>query len=131
MIAVEPEPFHGIEGLKNLQTAIVPGIYDPVVHDLKIEVRTEEAYYWTRRLAREEGLFVGQSSGAVMAALMKILPTIREGVVVMIFADGGERYLSTPIWEAREEAFGGKARPTAATPATGDFPFSTWGTSRN
>jgi len=98
VIAVEPEPFHGIEGLKNMATAIVPPIYDPSVHDLKVEVRTEEAYYWTRRLAREEGLFVGQSSGAVMAALMKLRPRIREGVVVLIFADGGDKYLSTPTW---------------------------------
>ncbi len=96
--AVEPEPFHGIEGLKNMETAIVPGIYDPAVHDRKIRVTTEEAYAWTRRLVREEGLFVGQSSGAVMAGFARMLEEIDRGVVVLIFADGGDKYLSTSVF---------------------------------
>jgi len=99
VIAVEPDsPLHGIEGLKHMETAIVPGIYDPRVHDRKIPVRTEDAYAMARRLAREEGLFVGQSAGAAMVAALEVARSLTEGVVVVIFPDGGDRYLSTALW---------------------------------
>ncbi|MDR5694391.1 MAG: cysteine synthase family protein [Armatimonadota bacterium] len=99
VIAVEPDsPLHGIEGLKHMETAIVPGIYDPRVHDRKIHVRTEDAYAMARRLAREEGLFVGQSAGAAMVAALEVARSLEEGVVVVIFPDGGDRYLSTALW---------------------------------
>lgn len=99
IIAVEPEgALHGIEGLKHMASAIVPGIYDPAVHHRKIPVRTETAYEMARRLAREEGLLVGQSSGAAVAGALDAVRELREGVVVVIAPDGGDRYLSTALW---------------------------------
>jgi len=99
VIAVEPDaPLHGIEGLKHMATSIVPGIYDPSVHDQKIEVATEAGYAVARRLAREEGLFVGESTGAALDAALRVAQGLREGVIVVIAPDAGDRYLSTPLW---------------------------------
>ncbi len=99
VVAVEPDgPLHGIEGLKHMASAIVPGIYDPAVHDRKISVRTEAAYEMARRLAREEGLLVGQSSGAAVVAALEVARDLRQGVVVAVAPDGGDRYLSTALW---------------------------------
>lgn len=99
IVAVEPDSgVHGIEGLKHMATAIVPGIYDPSVHHRKISVRTEAAYEAARRLAREEGLLVGQSSGAALVGALEVARDLREGVIVAIFPDGGDRYLSTALW---------------------------------
>lgn len=99
IIAVEPDAaLHGIEGLKHMASAIVPGIYDPSVHHRKILVRTEAAYAMAQRLTREEGLLVGQSSGAAMVAALEVAADLRSGVVVVIFPDGGDRYLSTALW---------------------------------
>ncbi len=99
VIAVEPDaPLHGIEGLKHMATSIVPGIYDPSVHDQKIEVATEAGYAVARRLAREEGLFVGESAGAALDAALRVAQGLREGVIVVIAPDAGDRYLSTPLW---------------------------------
>lgn len=99
IVAVEPDSgLHGIEGLKHMASAIVPGIYDPSVHDRKIPVRTETAYQMAQRLAREEGLLVGQSSGAAIAGALQVARDLREGVVVVVFPDGGDRYLSTALW---------------------------------
>lgn len=99
IVAVEPDSgLHGIEGLKHMASAIVPGIYDPSVHVRKIPVRTETAYQMAQRLAREEGLLVGQSSGAAMAGALQVARDLREGVVVVVFPDGGDRYLSTALW---------------------------------
>lgn len=99
IVAVEPDRgLHGIEGLKHMATAIVPGIYDPAVHHRKISVGTEEAYAMAQRLAREEGLLVGQSSGAAMAGALEVARGLGEGVIVAIFPDGGERYLTTALW---------------------------------
>lgn len=99
VIAVEPDaPLHGIEGLKHMATSIVPGIYDPSVHDQKIEVSTEAGYALARRLAREEGLFVGESAGAALDAALRVAQGLREGVIVVIAPDAGDRYLSTPLW---------------------------------
>ncbi len=94
---------HGLEGLKHLATALVPGIYDATVADERVTVSTEEAYEMTRRLAREEGLYVGISSGAAMAAALSVASRLRSGVIVTVFPDGGTRYGSDPFWNDRRE----------------------------
>ena len=98
LISFQPDsPFHGLEGLKHMESAIVPGIYDSRLADEDVRVGTEEAYEMTRRLAQEEGLLVGISSGANLAGALKIA---RKGaVMVVVFCDGGERYLSERFWE--------------------------------
>jgi proteasome lid subunit RPN8/RPN11 len=99
IVAVEPDSgMHGIEGLKHMASAIVPGIYDPSVHDCVVSVRTESAYAMVRTLARSEGLLVGQSTGAAVIGALSVARTLREGVVVAVGPDGGERYLSTSTW---------------------------------
>jgi cysteine synthase B len=99
-VGVQPDsPFHGIEGLKHLPTAIVPGIFDPNILDELIEVSTEDAYEMVLRLAREEGLLVGVSSGAVMSACLKLAQKIEKGVIVTVFPDSGVKYLSESFWE--------------------------------
>jgi len=103
-IAVQPDsPLHGLEGLKHLATAIVPGIYDPGLADEQLTVSTEESYAEVRRLAREEGLFVGVSSGAASAASRMVGARERTAVVVTIFPDGGARYGSEHFWNQQEE----------------------------
>jgi len=100
IVAVLPaEDLHGIEGLKHMETAIVPGIWDEHFPDLKLVVRTEEAYTMARRLAIEEGILVGQSSGAAMAAALELARQLTEGLVVTILPDAGDRYFSTGLWE--------------------------------
>lgn len=95
VIAGQPaSPFHGLEGLKHLPTAIQPGIYDPALPDRTLEIETETAYDMVRKLARQEGLFVGISSGAAAAAALQIAAELDEGVVVTIFPDAGYKYLS-------------------------------------
>jgi cysteine synthase B len=98
LASVQPDsPLHGLEGLKHMESAIVPGIYDPTLADEDVRVGTEEAYDMTRRLAQEEGLLVGISSGANLAGALKVA---RPGaVMVVVFCDGGERYLSERFWE--------------------------------
>jgi cysteine synthase B len=99
-IAVQPNaPFHGLEGLKYMPSSLQPGIYDPDVFDRLIEVPTERAYEMVRRLGREEGLFVGLSSGAAAMAASQVAREIESGVVVTVFPDAGYKYLSTNIWE--------------------------------
>ncbi len=103
VIAVEPEsPFHGIEGLKHMASSIVPGIYREEELDGKVSVPTEASYEMARRLAREEGLFVGQSSGAAMLGALEVARRLDEGVVVTVFPDGGDKYLSTALWRDME-----------------------------
>jgi S-sulfo-L-cysteine synthase (O-acetyl-L-serine-dependent) len=99
--SVEPNsPLHGIEGLKHLQTAVVPGIYDPRLVSARIEVETEEAQQMMRLLAENEGLLVGPSSGANVSAALRLAQTLPAGsLVVTILCDGGERYLSESYWE--------------------------------
>ncbi len=87
--------FHGIEGLKHIETAIRPGIYDESFLDGTFFVKTEDAYDMAIRLAREEGLLVGPSSGAAFCASLRLAEWIEEGVIVTIFPDGGDRYFST------------------------------------
>ncbi len=95
-ISIQPNsPLHGLEGLKHMATAMVPGIYDSTLADESVEVSTEDAQKMVRRLAEEEGLFVGTSSGAnVFAALQLARALPQDAVVVTILCDGGERYLS-------------------------------------
>lgn len=98
-IAVQPDgPLHGLEGLKHLPTAMTPGIYDASLPDSLEWVSTEEAQQMTRRLCREEGLLVGVSSGANVAAALRVARQLEHGVVVTILCDTGTRYLSDPFW---------------------------------
>ncbi|MCI0387961.1 MAG: cysteine synthase family protein [Acidobacteria bacterium] len=100
LISMEPDsPFHGLEGLKHMETAIVPGIYDPAFADERIEIATEEAHEMAKRLARVEGWFVGISSGANVATAMKVAAQIDEGVIVTILCDDGSKYLSEKFWD--------------------------------
>ena len=99
IIAIEPPEFHGIEGLKNMDVSIVPGIYDPGVWDRKVQVETEDAYDMARRLTQEFGLLVGQSCGAAMVASVDLASSLNTGVVVTVFPDSGEKYMSTPLWK--------------------------------
>jgi S-sulfo-L-cysteine synthase (O-acetyl-L-serine-dependent) len=100
LISVQPEsPLHGIEGLKHMETAIRPGIYDDALADEDLRVSTEQSYSLTRRLAAEEGLLVGVSSGAALAAALDVAERIREGVIVTIFPDSGTRYLTENFWQ--------------------------------
>ncbi len=100
LISMEPDsPIHGLEGLKHLPTSRRPGIFDPSLADRTVEIETESAQAMTRRLGREEGLFVGVSSGAnVLAALTLARELAPNSVVVTILCDGGERYLSERFW---------------------------------
>jgi cysteine synthase B len=98
LASVQPDsPLHGLEGLKHMESAIVPGIYDAALADEDVRVGTEEAYDMTRRLAQEEGLLVGISSGANLAGALKVARP--DAVMVVVFCDGGERYLSERFWE--------------------------------
>lgn len=104
-ISVQPDTaLHAMEGLKHMESALVPGIYDPHLADEDMRVTTEQAQEMTRRLAREEGLLVGVSSGANVAAALRIAEGLEEGIVVTILCDTGTRYLSESFWQdARNE----------------------------
>ncbi len=107
IIAAEPDsPFHGIEGLKHIESSIVPGIYDASVHDQKIGIDTDEAYRFTQRLASEEGILCGQSCGCALAAALKVAEQLasagKAGEIVVIFPDGGEKYLTTPVFSGND-----------------------------
>ena len=98
-IAVQPEDsFHGLEGLKHLPTAIVPKIWDPSIADEIWGAPTEAAYDLARSVARTEGLLVGHSSGAALWAVRRLAESVRDGVVVTVFPDSGDRYLSTGLY---------------------------------
>ncbi len=98
-IAVEPDDaFHGLEGLKHLPTAIVPRIWDDSLADEIWYCQTEPAYDLARAIARSEGLLVGHSSGAALWAVRKLAATVKEGVVVTVFPDSGDRYVSTGLY---------------------------------
>jgi len=102
VIAFQPDAsFHGLEGLKHMPTAIKPGIYDPAFADETRAVRTEDAHKMVLRLAREEGLFVGISSGAAAIATLRVAEELEEGIVVTLVPDAGYKYLSDKsLWEA-------------------------------
>lgn len=94
-------PFHGIEGTKHLESTIMPDIFDESLVDAQVEVKTEQAYEMTRKLAKEEGLFVGISSGANVVAALKIAKSLpKNSVVVTLLCDNGYRYLSEPVWNS-------------------------------
>lgn len=100
VIAIEPDnALHGLEGLKHMASSIVPGIYKESELDEKISMPTEPAYEMAERLAREEGLMVGHSSGAAMLASLWIAEKIKEGTIATIFCDHGDRYFSMLEWE--------------------------------
>lgn len=103
-IAMQPDsPLHGLEGMKHMKSTIIPGIYDSNLIDQTIEVATEDAEAMVLRLAKEEGLFVGISSGANVVAALKLAETLPEGsVVVTILCDNGYRYVNDKIWKGDE-----------------------------
>jgi cysteine synthase B len=104
LVSVQPDsPLHGLEGLKHMDSAIVPGIYDPKLADEDVRVSTEEAHELTRQLALQEGLLVGISSGANLAAALRIARQTRDAIIVTVFCDGGEKYLSERFWEEPAE----------------------------
>ena len=100
LVSMQPATgFHGLEGLKHMATAIVPDIYDAGLADANIEVETEDAYAMVKRLAREEGLLVGISSGANVVAALQTARKAGPGVYVTVFCDGADKYLSDKFWE--------------------------------
>ncbi len=99
-VAVQPDsPLHGLEGMKHLPTALVPGIYDSTLADREMGISTEDAYAMVRMLARREGMYVGVSSGAAMVACLELAEQLSSGVIVTVFPDGGSRYVSERFWE--------------------------------
>jgi S-sulfo-L-cysteine synthase (O-acetyl-L-serine-dependent) len=101
LIAVQPDsPYHGLEGVKHMSsTVLVPGIYDATFPDHIIEISSEQAYDMARQLARREGLMVGISAAANVAAALSVARDLQEGVIVTILCDGAARYLSETFWE--------------------------------
>jgi cysteine synthase B len=103
LISFQPQgPFHGLEGLKHMASAIVPAIYDPTLADEDLRIDTERAYRMVRRLAREEGLLAGISSGAAVAAMLEVAKGLDRGVIVTVFPDGAEKYLNESFWTLDE-----------------------------
>ncbi|MGE0445031.1 MAG: PLP-dependent cysteine synthase family protein, partial [Vicinamibacterales bacterium] len=99
LVSIQPDsPLHGLEGLKHMETAIIPGIYDASLADDDIGVSTEEAFELTRQLARQ-GLFVGISSGAALGGALRVARQTSDAVIVAIFPDGGDKYLSERFWD--------------------------------
>jgi cysteine synthase B len=103
-ISLQPDsPFHGLEGLKHMATAIVPKIYDPKLADRDVGISTEASYAMVRRLAREEGLLVGISAGAAALGALQVAQELaakkETGVIVTVFADSGDKYLSERFWD--------------------------------
>ena len=100
LVCVQPSsPLHGLEGLRHLPTAIVPGIFDPGLVDETIAVETEAAQAMVVRLAREEGMFVGVSAGAAVVAALVVASRLESGVVVTVLPEGGRRFINEPFWE--------------------------------
>ena len=100
VISFEPDsPFHGLEGMKHMASAIVPEIYDPTIADESFSASTEEAYEMVKRLAREEGILVGISAGAAVVTSLRVAREIEAGVIATIFPDGADKYLSETFWE--------------------------------
>ena len=99
IVCAHPVKGHYIQGLKNMEEAIVPSIYDPSQIDITIMVETEAAYEMTRQIVNQEGIFVGMSSGAAMYAAVEIARQITSGTIVVIFPDRGEKYLSTNLFK--------------------------------
>jgi proteasome lid subunit RPN8/RPN11 len=105
LISVQPDsPLHGLEGLKDMASAMVPAIYDPDLADEDLRITTEDGHRVARRLAREAGVATGPSGGAAVAAAVRIAARLDRGVVVTILPDGGERYLSERFWDELDAA---------------------------
>lgn len=100
IVGVEPTEGHTIQGLKNMNEAIVPKIYNPKELDEKITVKDDEAFETTRLLAVKEGVFVGMSSGAAVAGALRIAREMDSGIIVVILPDRGDRYLSTTLFRS-------------------------------
>jgi cysteine synthase B len=101
LISFQPATaFHGLEGLKHMESAIVPGIYDPALADEDLKVESERAYEMVRCLARVEGALAGISSGAALAATLDVARRLERGVIVTVFPDGAEKYLTEKFWNA-------------------------------
>ena len=101
LISFQPATaFHGLEGLKHMESAIVPGIYDPKLADEDLRVESEDAFEMVRRLAREEGVMAGISSGAALAATLQVARRLDKGLIVTVFPDGAEKYLTEKFWTA-------------------------------
>jgi len=100
VISIQPDsPLHAVEGLKHMASSIVPGIYDAAIADEDLRVATEDAQEMTRRLASRHGLLAGVSSGAALAATLRVAARARDAVIVTIFPDSGARYLSDRFWD--------------------------------
>ncbi len=104
-ISMQPDsPLHGLEGMKHMPSALIPGIYDSSIADDQIEVATEDAHHMCLRLAREEGLLVGVSAGANLVAAFKVAERLKEGTVVTVFCDSASKYLSDSFWTEASSA---------------------------
>lgn len=100
VISFEPDsPFHGLEGMKHMESAIVPSIYDPTIADENRRTATEDAYDMVKRVAREEGFLIGISAGAAIATSLQVAREIESGTIVTILCDGADKYLSEQFWE--------------------------------
>jgi len=101
IVLMQPDsPFHGLEGMKHMESTITPKIFDKSIADLHVTVKTEDAYKTSRRLAAEEGIFVGISSGANLFAAIELAKTLPAGSrVATILCDNGNRYMSQPLWK--------------------------------
>lgn len=100
VVSFEPDsPFHGLEGMKHMESAIVPAIYDPTIADENRATPTEDAYEMVKRVAREEGILIGISAGAAVATALQVAREIETGTVVTILCDGADKYLSESFWE--------------------------------
>lgn len=100
LVAMQPDsPYHGLEGMKHLPTAILPAIYDATLADEQVTISTEEAYATARSLARDEGLFVGPSAAGNVATARRLAARLDRGVVVTILCDGGDRYANDHFWD--------------------------------
>ncbi len=99
LISVQPDsPFHGLEGLKHMETAIVPGIYAPELADQNMEITTEDAQQMVKHLAKVEGILVGISSGAAMVAAMKVAENVASGNIIVLFPDSAYKYFDQRFW---------------------------------
>jgi len=117
IVAVSPYPNSKIQGLKNMETQYVPEIYDPSAHDEKVYVTDEDAFETARKLTLLEGIFCGISSGAAMYAAVELAKGLSEGLIVVVLPDGGEKYISTPLYNPKKcfECIKNSAIPTCMT----------------
>jgi cysteine synthase B len=100
VVSFEPDSaFHGLEGMKHMESAIVPSIYDPTMADRNLATRTEDAYEMVKWVAREDGILIGISAGAAVATALRVARELDSGTVVTILCDGADKYLSESFWE--------------------------------